>query len=124
LAVIVIIPLAYLYQESLEYHEAGWIRGFQSVRTKGFDDFAAFITMYSDLEVMIAFGPLLFHVLNPKKGFKIVIATASMLYVASILNLLYSEARPFWIYGSIKSIHMYEFQCERGYGNPDHHAMI
>jgi hypothetical protein len=56
---------------------------------------------------------VLYHLGNPASAIKIGVVSSTAQYLHSLMNLIYCEPRPYWVYGHIKAL-----DCSKGFGNP------
>jgi membrane-associated phospholipid phosphatase len=73
---------------------------------------------------MVALFPALFHLFSPRKAMTGIMFFCFAGYTTAILSLAYNEPRPYWVYGSIDSLHPSFMDCGRGYGNPPYHQVF
>jgi hypothetical protein len=91
------------------------------MRSNEFTTINKILSYYSDPDFTIALFPALFHLFNPKKGMKCIMFFCFAGFFTQIINLAYSEPRPYWVYSNIDVLKPEFFHCERGYGCPPLH---
>jgi hypothetical protein len=109
-----IVPLETIISSSLDELEFPIIQSLQSIgEYPAIDSFMQALTFLAQSEILLVLGPALYHIENPRRGVKIILISCFTIYLQCLLELIYSEPRPFWISSDIRS-----FSCEQGFGHP------
>lgn len=75
--------------------------------------FAIIYQYLADPLLVLALIPFVFHIMNPRIGLKLSLMNSIVVYVQSLLIILYGEPRPYWISYEIQGL-----TCKKGFGNP------
>jgi hypothetical protein len=65
--------------------------------------------------ILLLLSPVLMHLADPRKGVKVVMVLSLGMFFVAIINLLYTEPRPFWVSSDVKG-----YYCALGYANPEY----
>lgn len=108
-----IIPLEFIIRGLLSDNENNMIHSIQSHRTTAQDDFFRTVSATADHAILVILMPFLFNTTDPVVTFKIGIVSCHSLYLYSLISVIFTEARPYWVHSDLKGIN-----CENGYGAP------
>jgi hypothetical protein len=109
-----IVPLETIISSSLDELEFPIIQSLQSIgEYPAVDSFMQTLTVLAQSEILLILGPALYHIENPRRGVKIILISCFTIYLQCLLELIYSEPRPFWLSSDIRA-----FSCEKGFGHP------
>ena len=63
--------------------------------------------------MLAQWSAVLYHMLDPRPGVKVITVSCVGVYVCSLLNMLYGEPRPYWESPEVKV-----YMCRQGFGQP------
>lgn len=63
--------------------------------------------------MLAQWSAVLYHMLDPRPGVKVITVSCVGFYVCSLLNMLYGEPRPYWENSEVKI-----YLCKQGFGQP------
>lgn len=109
-----IVPLESILSSTLEEIELPLIKNLQAIgEYPSIDTFMYCLALLAESEIILLLGPALYHIENPRRGVKVILISCFTIYVQCLLELIYSEPRPFWLSPQIRA-----FNCEIGFGHP------
>eukprot|EP00359_Climacostomum_virens_P006812 CAMPEP_0204914738 /NCGR_PEP_ID=MMETSP1397-20131031/12637_1 /ASSEMBLY_ACC=CAM_ASM_000891 /TAXON_ID=49980 /ORGANISM="Climacostomum Climacostomum virens, Strain Stock W-24" /LENGTH=367 /DNA_ID=CAMNT_0052086447 /DNA_START=983 /DNA_END=2083 /DNA_ORIENTATION=+ len=116
LLLVIIVPLEVLLQNNLEFYGGKLIYSMQeNLHSEGAEAFFNTMNNVGNNLTMLIATAILFHTCEPVKAVKFCIVTCTGMFLASLLNMLYAEPRPYWVYGHIDA----RF-CNRSYATPSY----
>mmetsp|Transcript_26092 Transcript_26092/g.46344 ORF Transcript_26092/g.46344 Transcript_26092/m.46344 type:complete len:378 (-) Transcript_26092:34-1167(-) len=109
-----IVPLESILSSTLEELELPLILKLQEIGEYQLIDSIMYgLTFLAQSEIILILGPALYHIENPRRGVKVILISCFTIYAQCLLELIYSEPRPFWV-----SPDIHAFNCEVGFGHP------
>lgn len=120
LLLIIILPLQLIMSEALQNAESEILYKIQSSMFSPELTWIGNVFLYvgrpNSLCVM---GPVLYHMMNPRFGIKVIMVNCIIIYVQCITKMIYCEPRPYWVNDKIEGL-----GCERGYGSPSNQVVF
>ena len=114
-----IVPLEFIIRGLLTQNEDSLITSMQKSRSKGQDDFFQGVSYTGGHTILVFLLPVLYNVIDPAITFKIGIVSCHSLYLCSLISVIFTEPRPYYVHSDIKGIN-----CEKGYGVPSEQILF
>lgn len=108
-----VIPLDIITRDSLSDYEADIINSLQTHRSSTLDNFFKAVIFSGSHNILIFVLPALYNIVDSVIIMKITIVSTHTLVLYTILAVMFTEPRPYWIRSEIDGIN-----CENGFGSP------
>lgn len=120
LLLIIILPLQLIMSEALQNAESEILYKIQSSMISPGLTWIGNIFLYIGRpNSLCVIGPVLYHMMNPRFGIKVIMVNCLIIYVQCITKMIYCEPRPYWVNDKIEGL-----GCERGYGSPSNQVVF
>jgi hypothetical protein len=111
---LLVIPFTAFFLSPITSASVNFIEALQRIQIFSTLRSAFEITSQSCSPWMLAqWSAVLYHMLDPRPGVKVITVSCFGLYTCSLLNMLYGEPRPYWESSNLKG-----YLCKQGFGLP------
>lgn len=110
---LLLIPAEYLFRAKLAFKEGYSLSQMQKWETHSLTEFSKLVSRSGTHYFLLIVLPFIFNIIDSVVAIKICIVSTHVLYVYSLVAVLFTEPRPYWIDTAVKGLN-----CDDGYGFP------
>lgn len=117
---VIIVPMEALLQNNFEYYGGKMISNMQEqMSSQGAEDFFSALNYIGNNLTQLLVSVVIYHTCEPTRAIKFCVVTSTGMYLASVINIVYAEPRPYWVYGHIST-----HTCNKSFATPSYHLVV